>query len=997
MKLPLAEISRRGVFKTLAAYTVASWVLIEVVSTLAAAFLLPDWTVAAATTIFVLGAFPALLFSWRYEISSDGIRREAGRASDEIDRFVRRISGALVVVLMGITAALWMNYFRAHSTDEIIALQQAQQGAPEIGEDGRIRSIAVMPFEDFSPEAGRRLLADGIPEAILHVLAQNEDVLVTARTSSFYFRDKDVTASEIGRILNVQALLEGSVQVSDDRLRVTSQLVRTADQGHIWSNVYEAPLDDVFEIQDTIAATVRHLILETSESLAGSHDEPAHPNLEAYELLLEAKGLLNVVSLEAAEQSVALLRLAIDISPEYADAYAWLTVALIEQMEILNLNHGRTQESMRDVLSEVARLTDQALELDPDNAIAILQKGQISQASSGGEGYSEAVQRALEAAPNSPDVLSWVAMIDYQQLNFQRARANLRRAQRVDPGNFEVLEQYLYRFCELESLLPLVETQLQNYSASTITALRLKSVANRCDHRYIDSLRSGTRLMRIDTEPASAVSVLLALAHLGDEEALNLTNEVHKTVPGIFEYPEYIFRQDDISIYHPNLADSRLRTFDWHVKNGANPYFFMIPYASLQIQSEDYAGAASSVAVAQQLWENYYSFRGSRPVSMDTLRIYALQAWLMKKNGEAEAAEKVARELQVALEHRGLDSWSGSGGHLGDTPLLILLLGGYQEAALDWLRSANDDEWLGIQPLLTSPMYTELREIPEATEILEKMSARRDDILVQVQASGLPEVSDPSLLIAKIESVVPKSEQRLGVYAAELDRDYDAAAIHFEKAFAQQALDPDLLADVLRFTYKIGDFELATKLAKYAVSQLPNEYFTHYELGFSHFWAGRWAKAIDSFQQAQRLDPESTYLFRWIGISRIMQGDAAGGMKEIQQLPEGWTRLVGLAIAYHALGQAAESDAALAELEKDYTTDGAFNIAYVLAFRGETDRAFQWLREAVDYRNRGLWSLAYQPLFKSIHEDPRWEALLRELGVAPEQLQGVSFDPLSKT
>ena len=303
MKFHLTELSRRGVFKTLAAYAVASWVLIEVASVIAPAFLLPEWTVAVLTTVVVLGAFPALVLAWRYDFTREGIKRDTSHVPDEVDRVAKRVSIVLLLLLLTVTSVLWMNYFRAQSVSELDDLLEAQQGAPEIGEDGLIQSVAVLPFDDFSPNESRKFLADGIAEAILHVLAQNKDLMVTARTSSFSFRDKDTTVAEIGRILNVQAVLEGSVQIVNEQLRVTSQLVRTSDQVHIWSNVYEAPLEDIFKVQDTIAYTVQDLIL--AEGAFGSNltNEPEYPSLEAYELLVEALSFRLINTLESIEQA----------------------------------------------------------------------------------------------------------------------------------------------------------------------------------------------------------------------------------------------------------------------------------------------------------------------------------------------------------------------------------------------------------------------------------------------------------------------------------------------------------------------------------------------------------------------------------------------------------------------------------------------------------------------------------------------------------------------
>jgi tetratricopeptide (TPR) repeat protein len=112
----------------------------------------------------------------------------------------------------------------------------------------------------------------------------------------------------------------------------------------------------------------------------------------------------------------------------------------------------------------------------------------------------------------------------------------------------------------------------------------------------------------------------------------------------------------------------------------------------------------------------------------------------------------------------------------------------------------------------------------------------------------------------------------------------------------------------------------------------------------------------------------------------------------MQQEPFRAWRLVGLAMAYNALGRQAESDAALAELINDYEQDAAYNIAYVIAFRGETDRAFAWLDKAVEYNDPGLAEIVNEPLFASIRSDPRWIPFLEQIGKAPQQLAPIEFE-----
>lgn len=129
-----------------------------------------------------------------------------------------------------------------------------------------------------------------------------------------------------------------------------------------------------------------------------------------------------------------------------------------------------------------------------------------------------------------------------------------------------------------------------------------------------------------------------------------------------------------------------------------------------------------------------------------------------------------------------------------------------------------------------------------------------------------------------------------------------------------------------------------------------------------------------------------------IGVALLLKGELDQALAEVLQEPFEAKRLEGEAITYHALGRTTESDAALMELISKYHHNSAYNIAYVLAFRDEADRAFAWLEKAVLSRDSGLTQIANQPEFTNIHDDPRWVPFLGSIGVAPEQLKTIEFN-----
>jgi tetratricopeptide (TPR) repeat protein len=140
------------------------------------------------------------------------------------------------------------------------------------------------------------------------------------------------------------------------------------------------------------------------------------------------------------------------------------------------------------------------------------------------------------------------------------------------------------------------------------------------------------------------------------------------------------------------------------------------------------------------------------------------------------------------------------------------------------------------------------------------------------------------------------------------------------------------------------------------------------------------------------LSPDYIGAQQFIGTALLLKGEPESALAATQKEEfEAW-RLIGLVTIHHALGQVAAADTTLAELIKKYEQEWAYNIAYVLAFRGEPDRAFEWLSKAAAYNDPGLTEIAIQPLFANIHDDPRWLPFLESIGKSPEQLAAIEFN-----
>ena len=186
------------------------------------------------------------------------------------------------------------------------------------------KSIAVLPFVDISSDKEQEYFADGLSEELLNLLAKIPELQVAARTSSFYYKGKEVKLAEIARELHVAHLLEGSVRKSGNQVRITAQLIRAADGYHQWSETYDRTQEDIFAIQEEIAAAV---VKQLKITLLGAAPKVQKTSPEAYALYLQALQLHRQYTLQGFEQSIALYQQALAIDPSYAAAWNGLAEA----------------------------------------------------------------------------------------------------------------------------------------------------------------------------------------------------------------------------------------------------------------------------------------------------------------------------------------------------------------------------------------------------------------------------------------------------------------------------------------------------------------------------------------------------------------------------------------------------------------------------------------------------------------------------------------------
>ncbi len=248
----LQELRKRSVIRVAGTYAVVGWLLAQIAVTLESSLNLPGWFDTAIVTTLLLGFPVALVVAWAFELTPDGLRRtkasdvEAKRQPANVLDFA--ITGAVLLVIGMISWQLTTtDGARTTPEEDPSTLEQSQLDD---------RSIAVLPFADLSPNSDQGYFADGLTEEILNSLSRVPELRVTARTSAFAFKDASMPVPEIAKVLGVSHVLEGSVRRSDDRLRISAQLIRAEDGTQLWSDTFDGTLEDVFLMQETIGESV---------------------------------------------------------------------------------------------------------------------------------------------------------------------------------------------------------------------------------------------------------------------------------------------------------------------------------------------------------------------------------------------------------------------------------------------------------------------------------------------------------------------------------------------------------------------------------------------------------------------------------------------------------------------------------------------------------------------------------------------------------------------
>ena len=419
------ELKKRNVIRVGIAYAVGAWMLVEVASVLLPTFDAPEWTMRALVLLLIGGLPIALLISWMFEITPEGIKKEDHTDSTEEAVFKARSARKTDLAIMA-ALALVVAYF----TFEKIWLSDVVRGNND--------AIAVLPFSDMSPRRDQAYFAEGLTVELLNMLSRVADLRVTGKTSAFQFKDYQGDFGNIGKTLNVGTILEGSVRAVDNNVRITTNLI-DAEQGHtLWSANYDRQLNNIFQVQDEIArAVVKALEAQLLHTAAKPVDRVVVA--EAYTDYQQGAYLQGQLTVENQQSAINYFQKAIDKDPSYAEPL----VGMADANLMLALNMVAID---RDVgIGEATGYLDQALRLSPDLPGAHVAKAMIKQNNFRDlVGAELDLKRALDSDPTHITALRRLGTIYGIQGRYDEAMETFQKIINRDPMNALTYSNYSY-------------------------------------------------------------------------------------------------------------------------------------------------------------------------------------------------------------------------------------------------------------------------------------------------------------------------------------------------------------------------------------------------------------------------------------------------------------------------------------------------------------------------------------------------------------------------
>src|SRR6266487_2539654 len=448
-----AELKRRNVVRMAGLYLVGAWLLTQVASTVLPMFGAPDWLPRSIVSLLAIGFVPALIFSWVFELTPQGLKRDEDVPPEEsiAPQTARRMNRMIIAVLV-----LALGYFAfdkfvltpRRDAALVAATEKSVAARPsaEPKSAASAKSVAVLAFANLSDDKGSEYFSDGISEELLTVLQKIPGLHVAARTSAFSFKGKNATAQEIGQKLGVAHLVEGSVRKAGDVVRIAARLTQANTGEEQWSENYTRNLKDVFAVQTELAQTIVEQLRGQLTGGAANATTKAEiqaevraaekggtKNIEAHESYLQGRFFLNRHSEKETDQARAAFERAVQLDPKFALAWAGLA-----QTHVWDCNYATEggQKGFNAHLAAAREAVERALALEPDLPEALFARAVIqTNFDYDWKDAAETLRKALALAPQDPALLLEAGNLAQARGENTQGLDLFRRAVALDPVN----------------------------------------------------------------------------------------------------------------------------------------------------------------------------------------------------------------------------------------------------------------------------------------------------------------------------------------------------------------------------------------------------------------------------------------------------------------------------------------------------------------------------------------------------------------------------------
>ncbi len=683
----VSELRRRNVIRMVVLYVVAAWLIMQVAEVLIALAKLPDWIGPTTLILLAVGLPIALISSWFFEITPEGVSLEKDVTPGEsITHVTGRRLDFLVIALMA--AAL-------------IIFAYDKWSVPELPE----KSIAVLPFVNMSDDPSGEYLGDGIAEELLNELANLTTLHVAARTSSFYFKGRSEPIPAIARQLGVSTVLEGSVRRAGDKIRITAQLINAANGYHLWSDTFDREVGDIFAIQEEIAEAIKdalkvEVLGQTPSRVAAVNTD----SFDAYDYYLLGQFHREKRNPESLEKSIELFNKALQIDNRFALGYTALASSHLYQAYYGDMSPERVVELTNPLIEKSLELNPQLANAHTVRASVRLLVGDFVAADAG-------YRKALELRPN--DAAAWLSLgfSLVRQSRLNEAAEAYARSESLDPLD----DSGLYNIGALRMLTGHFEEGLATFEKVIALAPDRIGTEGNIVHwsitygHYEEAARWVVRLLERRPDSTRAPAFLVTIyGNLGMwDQAWESISLAREKAPGKIEYfhgaADLYFRTGDQNRFVELVTDEFKKVDQLaptrHSPTNKGRYFWhgiaAISEGNYVRAIDDFTNAAGGPA-------------GIENLVYDGITQIKYIAYALQHQGRDDEADELLRKcLSLATEAQA-QGWATPTIHYRTAQVYSLL--GQPDDAIAQLQQAVDKGWRIAEQLETDPLWYRLQD-----------------------------------------------------------------------------------------------------------------------------------------------------------------------------------------------------------------------------------------------------------------------------------------------